>query len=148
VPPTAVPTTSRCTSANLALSTESAGAAAGTHFVSLILTNTSGTDCTLTGFPGVSLLDGSGAQLGAPADRNTAVSSETLTLKPAESAHAVAGFPNYQNFPAGQCAGPSTSLKLFPPDDLKALTVAVADYACPGFSVQVFQPGKNEPGRS
>ncbi|MEO8538329.1 MAG: DUF4232 domain-containing protein [bacterium] len=139
-----VPTVRRCATADLALATESGGAAAGTHFLALILTNTSGADCTVSGFPGVSLVDGVGQQVGEPAERNTAVAVQTLTLKPSESAHATAGFPNFQNFPSGKCAGPSVNLKVFPPDELNALTVPLIDYACPGFSVQVFKPGKTD----
>lgn len=146
-PTEGAPAVKRCATADLALSTAAAGAAAGTHFLALVLTNTSGVECTLTGFAGVSLVDGAGQQLGNPAERNGAIMPEAVALKPGESAHAVAGFPNYQNFPAGTCSGPSVSLKLFPPDELTALVTPVADYACPGFSVQVVQPGKNEAGR-
>lgn len=142
------PSVKRCSTADLSLSTESGGAAAGTHFLSLVLTNTSGADCSLTGFPGVSLIDGAGKQIGQPADRNPSVMPQTVTLGPGESAHATAGFPNYQNFPAGKCSGPSTALKIYPPDELNALTVPVVDYSCPGFSVQSVQPGTNDPGRS
>lgn len=147
VPTNQGPSVKRCATADLQLSTASAGAAAGTHFLSLVLTNTSGAECTMTGFPGVSLVDGSGQQVGNPADRNGAVMPDAVALKPGESAHAVAGFPNYQNFPAGNCTGPSVSLKLYPPDELTALVAPVVDYSCPGFSVQVIQPGKNETGR-
>jgi hypothetical protein len=142
------PAVKRCATADLALSQEPGGAAAGTHFLSLVLTNTSGAECSLTGFPGVSLIDSAGKQIGQPADRNPAVTPQTVTLKPGESAHATAGFPNYQNFPAGQCSGPSAAVKIYPPDELNALTIPVTDYSCPGFSVQVVQPGTNEPGRS
>lgn len=141
------PSVNRCATADLVLGTAPGGAAAGTHFLALVLTNTSGAPCTLTGFPGVSLVDGAGEQLGNPADRNGAVMPEAVTLQPGESAHATAGFPNYQNFPGGTCRGPSVSLKVYPPDDLTALVTPLADYSCPGFSVQVMQPGKNEPGR-
>lgn len=142
------PAVKRCATADLALTTESAGAAVGTHFLSLVLTNKGGAECTLTGFPGVSLVDGAGRQVGHPAERNGAIMPETVALQPGDAAHAIAGFPNYQNFPAGSCDGPSVSLKVYPPDDLTALVTPVADYSCPGFSVQVVQPGRNEPGRS
>lgn len=146
-PTESAPAVKRCATADLALTTLPAGAAAGTHFLSLVLTNAGGAECTLTGFPGVSLIDAAGQQVGSPADRNGAIMPEVVTLQPGESAHAVAGFPNYQNFPAGKCSGPSASVKVYPPDDLTALVAPLADYSCPGFSVQVVQPGKNEPGR-
>ncbi len=147
-PTEAPPAVQPCATSDLALSQESAGAAAGTHFLSLVLTNTSGAECTLRGFPGVSLIDAGGNQVGEPAERNDAIDPTLVTLQPGEAAHATVGFPNYQNFPAGNCEGPSASIKLYPPDELTALVINEVDYSCPGFSVQVIQPGRNEPGRS
>lgn len=131
----------RCATADLEIAASTTGAAVGTHFLAVTLTNTSGVDCTLTGFPGVSLIDGAGEQLGAPADRNNAITPAEVTLDPGWSAHTVIGIPNYQNFPEGRCTGPSTTLKVYPPDDYSALTVPIADYSCPGFSVQAITTG-------
>ncbi len=135
------PALAPCTTADLALTATTAGAAAGTHFLTVTLTNTSGAACSLAGFPGVSLIDGAGEQLGAPADRNPAITPAEVTLDPGRSAHTVIGIPNYQNFPEGRCTGPSTALKVYPPDDYTALTVPIADYSCPGFSVQAITTG-------
>ncbi len=139
----ATPTTasvSPCTD-DLELSTAPAGAAAGTHFAALIVTNVGQQPCTVFGFPGVSLLDTSGAQVGPAAERNTAFQPATVLLAPGEKANATAGFPNWQNFDAGVCPTESTSVRLYPPDNLDSLIVPFGDHACPGFSVKPFEAG-------
>jgi hypothetical protein len=136
-----------CTADDLTLSALNAGAAAGTHFFALSVKNVSADDCSLNGYPGVSLTDASGEQLGAPTERNPAVAATPVVLAPGEAAHAMVGLPNHQNFPAGSCEGPSASLVMYPPDETEAMTVPFEDYACPGFSVRVFEPGANEAGR-
>lgn len=142
--PSASPTTPgivRCETGNLSLAINPAGAAAGTHFISIALTNTGKESCLVSGYPGVSLIDAGGNQVGEPAERSQAIPAEDITLKSGESAHALVGLPNYQNFPAGKCAGPATGIKVFPPEETDARTEALDDYACPGFSVRVFEPG-------
>jgi len=142
--PAASPTTPgvvRCKTADLSLAVNPAGAAAGTHFVAIVLTNAGKGPCTISGYPGVSLVDANGNQVGEPADRNPAIDPEAIAIKPGGSAHALAGLPNYQNFPAGKCSGPAKRIKVYPPEETDALTVSFDDYACPGFSVRVFEPG-------
>ncbi len=137
----------RCGPDDLEMSLLNAGAAAGTHFFAISVENTSEDDCGIAGFPGVSLVDASGKELGEPAERNPAVGAVPITLAPGEAAHAMMGLPNHQNFPAGECDGPSESIVVYPPDELEAMTAPFEDYACEGFSVRVFEPGANEPGR-
>ena len=136
-----------CEAADLQLSILPAGGAAGTHFVALSVKNSSDDACAMLGYPGVSLSNAAGDILGAPAERNPAVPAETVVIGPGESAHAMLGLPNYQNFPEGACEGPSANLVMYPPEDTEAITVPFEDYACAGFSVRVFEPGANEPGR-
>ena len=137
----------RCVTEDLSLDIEVAGAAAGTRFASLIVTNEGASACTIAGFPGVSLVTGSGELLGDPADRNPAIGAIAVTLEPGESAHAMAGFPNNENFAPGICAGPSARLVLYPPEETAALQADFEEHACTGFSVRVFEPGRNEAGR-
>ena len=137
----------RCLTGDLSLDIEVAGAAAGTRFASLIVTNEGASACTIAGFPGVSLVTASGELLGDPADRNPAIGAETVTLEPGQSAHAMAGFPNHENFAPGICPGPSGRLVLYPPDETAALQADFEEYACPGFSVREFETGRNEAGR-
>lgn len=142
--PSASPTTpgiARCKTANLSLAVNPAGGAAGTHFISIVLTNAGNGSCIISGYPGVSLIDANGNQVGEPAERNAAIPSTVIELAPGQSAHALAGLPNYQNFPGGKCSGPAKGIKIFPPEETDALTVSFDDYACPGFSVRVFEPG-------
>ena len=66
------------------------GAAAGSTYVPIDFTNTSGSACTMDGYPGVSFVRSpSGAQLGNPASRNPAAVPATVTLAPGGVAHAI-----------------------------------------------------------
>jgi uncharacterized protein DUF4232 len=59
------------------------GAAAGSTYVPIDFTNTSGNACTMEGYPGVSFVRGpSGGQLGNAATRNPAASPAMVTLAP------------------------------------------------------------------
>src|SRR5438093_982432 len=59
----AKPQSTRCHTADLTATLEEAGAAAGTSYRYVVLTNSNGPTCTLFGYPGVSLVDGSGKQI-------------------------------------------------------------------------------------
>ena len=58
-----------CTTSQLTAALGGGDAGAGSLFRYLVLTNHSGTTCHLTGYPGLSMLDAGGKQIGAPADR-------------------------------------------------------------------------------
>jgi hypothetical protein len=132
-----------CKSANLKLEVIAQGAAAGTHFENLILTNTGTSNCTISGYPGLSLLDANGQQIGEPADRQGDAGAPVV-LAPGDAAHAMAGFPNWQNFNPDVCPVESVSLKLFPPEETVEMTVPFKDHACPGWGVRVFEAGRGE----
>jgi hypothetical protein len=81
----------RCTTAGLDVWLDSEGSgAAGTIFYSLEFTNLSGHACTLTGFPGVSAVSLTGAQLGSAARRAPIHPAKVVTLA-AGSANNMAG---------------------------------------------------------
>lgn len=128
-----------CTTAELRGSLGPADAGAGQIYQPLILTNTSSRSCQLRGFPGVSLLDASSTQLGQPASRSGAEGA-TLTVAPGASVSAILHTAN-----AGQsadpCVGPSTSVKVYPPDNTQALTFSAAFTACGGFSTSTLVAG-------
>jgi hypothetical protein len=140
-PSPTTPATPQCTTKQLQLTLQPAGGAAGTHFQSIVATNTSAAPCVVAGFPGISLVDAAGQQLGQPAERNTAIAPQAITLQPHASAHADSGFPNHELFEGPVCSGPSVSLRVFPPDQLDSVDLPLTDWACPGFSVQAFQAG-------
>jgi hypothetical protein len=129
-------TPSECSTANLAGSLDArGGGTAGTNYQQLILTNRSTHACTVYGFPGVSLVDAAGVQLGSPAVRNDTTAG-LVTLAPGQSAAAAVGFPDPGNFDPGTCSAPSTNLKVYPPNQTTALLVPLVARYCPGFSVQ------------
>src|SRR5215470_17235015 len=62
-----------CAATDLKLTVGAANGAAGTIFYPLDFTNTSGSACTMYGYPGVAFVSSpSGSQIGAPASRRTA----------------------------------------------------------------------------
>ncbi|WP_084011181.1 DUF4232 domain-containing protein [Pseudofrankia sp. DC12] len=69
---TGAPAVRTCPSSSLAAKVQSAEGAAGTEYYEMALTNTGSTRCAVEGYPGASLLDAAGNQLGAPADREPA----------------------------------------------------------------------------
>jgi hypothetical protein len=108
------------------------GAAAGTSYVALEFTNTSGHSCDLYGFPGVSFVTGNpGSQIGAAASRQKTFGPETVTLASGATAHAWLGLVNAGNFSPSDC-GPVTAhwLKIYPPDQFTALYTRFTAQVC------------------
>ncbi|MGY5033956.1 DUF4232 domain-containing protein [Streptomyces sp. 900116325] len=85
VPGQEASSTPMCATSQLTGSLGAGDAGAGNLYRYLVLTNRSSTTCHLTGFPGVSLLDASGRQIGPAATREH-TSYEPVTLKPGGSA--------------------------------------------------------------
>jgi hypothetical protein len=113
-----------------------AGAAAGHTYPFLVLTNKGTTECSVTGYPGVSFVgDGNGTQLGAAATREApGVPVIPLTLAPGASAHSQLSIATAANYDATTCR-PKTAdgLRVYPPDQTTSLFVATAAYtACQG----------------
>jgi hypothetical protein len=127
-----------CWTAELAGSILGSEGAAGTVYLDLALTNTSGESCTVRGFPGVSFVDAQGGQLGAAADRNGAA-GESISLAPGQQAVAMLGVTQPGVLPgcdAGQTTQPA-SLLIYPPDNRDPLRVPVSSgtAACTGSAV-------------
>jgi Protein of unknown function (DUF4232) len=80
------------------------------------------------GYPGVSLLDASGHQIGTPATR-AAGSSAPLVLSPGEVATTSVHTLNAGIAP-GACWAPSTSVKIYPPAELDSLTTPGSIAVC------------------
>lgn len=112
------------------------GAAAGSNSFSLVFANTGARECTLTGYPGVSLVNANGNQIGSAATRTAGATANKVTLKPGSSASALVVYPNESNFDAGTCTDGATKLRVYPPNDFGYLSVAspIAGW-CPGFQV-------------
>jgi len=120
-----------CSSANLRISLSSGGAGAGTDFTIVDFTNGGVAPCTVYGYPGVSLANSSGAQIGAAATRNPSKPSALVTLAPGAKANATLGVANAENYPAADCKPTSSSqLRVFPPNQTKAIEVPFSTTGC------------------
>ena len=118
-----------CASTDLtATLTQGDGGGAGSSYPYLVLTNSGTTDCSVTGYPGVSLASGS-TQIGAAAERDDSVDVTTIVLKPGESAHSALRITNADNFDADSCnAKQADQLVVYPPDQTQALAIPTTDY--------------------
>ena len=145
--------TQKCTTSGLVvwLGLGEGGAAAGSTYYPLELTNVSGHRCRLFGFPGVSAV--TDHQLGSPAQRNRARPTSTVNLLPGATAHTVLQISNVANFPASKCKPADASgLRVYPPNQRSAAEIPFGFRACsvkgPIFlSVEPVQPGIGIPGR-
>ncbi|MEV6008112.1 DUF4232 domain-containing protein [Streptomyces sp. NPDC051976] len=99
-----------CTADQLTASLGGGDAGAGNLYRYLLLTNHSGTTCHVTGFPGLSMLDAKGKQIGAPATYQQLPHSPVV-LRPGQSASDTIHTINQQ----GTCLPTSTRLRIYPP---------------------------------
>jgi len=160
--PTATPSTAvaSCASSGLTakVDTSQGGAAAGSVYVPINFTNTTGSACTLFGYPGVSFVTSpSGSQLGRPADRNPPTAT-LVTLAPGGVAHATIRVAQAANYSASQCV-PVTAhwLKIYPPNQFTAIYARYTTQACSArlphaqgsqLSVYVVKPGPGKAGQT
>jgi len=106
---------------------------AGSTYYTLEFTNLSGHSCTLAGYPGVSAVDLSGNQIGAPATREAFATPHTVTLGTGTRATATATLRIVEagNFPASSC-GPvvAAGLRVYPPNQRASKVVPFPFGAC------------------
>jgi hypothetical protein len=122
-------------------------AAAGSLYYPIQFGNSSGSPCTLYGYPGVSFVTAAGgSQIGIPAIRDPAVSAQLVTLSPGETVHAMLQVADAQNYPPSDC-GPVTAhwLKIYPPNQTAPVYVSFTAQTCSKpkttLSVQTVQTG-------
>jgi len=111
---------------------------AGQRYTALVLTNTGSKECDLRGFPGVSLVDASGKQIGQPASRE-GTEGATVMIQPGGTASAT-----LHTSAAGMgapCDATSAQLRVYPPDNTESLMIAAAYSACGGFQVTTLVAG-------
>ena len=128
------PGLARCSTSALSVSLASnqGGGAAGSTYVPIDFTNTSGAACSLSGYPGVSFVTGlGGTQIGAAATRAPGVSSVSVTLAAHATAHAWLQVVEAGNYPASTCH-PVTAhwLKVYPPGNTAASYIGHSFPAC------------------
>ena len=139
--PTPAPTSGEeatCQSIELAGSLGDPDPGAGNLYQPLVVNNIGPRPCTLEGFPGVVLLDASGATLDTATQRSEG-ERVRVSLAPGASASALLHTTNGPI--GGPCVEASTSIKLMvtPPSD--ALTFPAVFTACGGLSVRAWVPG-------
>ena len=137
---------SACASSALrvTVNTSQSGAAAGITYYPIEFRNSSGSACTLFGYPGVSFAAGpsSGSRIGRAAHRNPAASPTTVTLAPGRVAHATLQVADAGNYPPSQCEVVSAHwLKIYPPNQFDPVYAQFTAQACsamlPGHASQL-----------
>lgn len=115
----------QCATAALTVAVDNsqADAAAGSTYFPVDFTNTSGTACAMTGYPGVSFVTAanvSGHQIGAAAARDPQYGATVVRLAPHGHAHAWLQVGSAGNYPAPSCH-PVTAhgLRIYPPNQTK-----------------------------
>jgi hypothetical protein len=153
--------TTGCSSSALSAHVDLAqgGAAAGSTYVPIDFTNTSGSACTMDGYPGVSFVRSpSGSQLGNPASRNPAAAPAMVTLAPGGIAHAILQVAEAGNYSQSACTPVIAHwLKIFPPDQVSAIYARYDIQACSAklpaklgsqLDVYVVRPGAGKAGHA
>ncbi|SEL49130.1 DUF4232 domain-containing protein [Streptacidiphilus jiangxiensis] len=141
----ASPTTSGtplCTAAQLTPRLGSGNAGAGQIYTYLVVTNHSSTPCHVAGYPGLSLLDASGHQIGVPATYEHQFPSTPVVLAPGASASDTIHTVNRQTNNPSECLPTSTLLRIYPPGSFTSLTFPGRITVCLGtFELTPFGPG-------
>jgi len=117
---------------SVTLAGDAEGGAAGSTYVPIDFTNTSGSACTLYGYPGVSFVTGpAGTQIGAAATRASNISSVSVLVAAHATAHAWLQVAGAGNYPAATCQ-PVTAhwLRVYPPGNTAASYVGQSFPAC------------------
>jgi len=117
---TVTPAIDRCHTSNLTVVLADQSGAAGTFYSELQFRNDSGSTCEMTGYPGVSFLGGSGAQIGVPA-RRTGAAYRQVDLAPSASAFATLAVPD-----PGVVMCPTATaqfVRVFPPNETRPLLI-------------------------
>ncbi|MGH9307666.1 MAG: DUF4232 domain-containing protein [Acidimicrobiales bacterium] len=124
----------RCRTSQLSValdSSASGGAAAGSVGFTYVFTNTSGTTCTLEGYPGLGLLDAAGHPIHTDVLRGHGASTvppepvTTVSMAPAGKAWFALGFADQTGYGSAQCPK-STSLAVTAPNAYDHLTITGA----------------------
>jgi hypothetical protein len=139
--------TPACATSALQVKLGSSDGYAGGVYVVIDFTNTSGSTCTLFGYPGVSLVTGPPyKQIGLAAKRSTSTPKKLVTLAAGATAHAQLQIVDALNFPSATC-GPTkaTALKIYPPNQTEPVYLPNISSGC-GKPVQIIYIGTVRPG--
>lgn len=138
--PTGAP---HCARGHLRLSLGRLSPAAGNVYAPLVFTNTGPTPCALRGFPGVSLIDGSGHRIGRPARREGPM-RPSVELAPGASAYAALHTVN-KGVSDHPCRQPADRVQAYPPGSTWALRTDARSFRVCGdvFEVSAVRPGRH-----
>lgn len=111
--------------------------AAGSSISDLLFTNRGAAPCSMTGYPGVSLVTSSSeTQVGAAAARSAVASVHTLTLQPGQAVASELRQATAGNFPSSTCRPvPTTGFRVYPPNNTVAAFVPHPGQGCAGQSL-------------
>jgi uncharacterized protein DUF4232 len=132
VTPSSAPGTPACATSALQVKLGSSDGYAGGVYVTIDFTNTSGSRCTLFGYPGVSLVTGPPyKQIGLAAKRSTGSAKKLVTLAAGATANAQLQIVDALNFPSASC-GPikATALKIYPPNQTEPVYLPNTSTGC------------------
>ena len=121
-----------CATSGLSVKLGAGNGAAGSTFVPIVFTNTTGSSCSLFGYPGVSFVTGrGGSQIGSAAMRDPTEPTRSIVVAAGGVAHATLRVVQADNFPAAGCQPTAVStLKIFPPGQTTALYLAFSSRTC------------------
>ena len=147
--PASAPVTgpSACPTSSLRVKLGVAQGYAGGVYEVIDFTNTSGSPCTLYGYPGVSLVTGPPyTQIGLAAKRTASTRPKLVTLAPGATANALLQIVDALNYPNASC-GPTkaTALKIYPPNQTVPVYLSSTSNGC-AKSVQIMYIGPVQPG--
>jgi Protein of unknown function (DUF4232) len=136
-----------CATTALTASMGPGNGAAGSSYYPIEFTNSSGVTCSLYGYPGVSFVAASGAQVGMAATEDPTYPRQLVMLTPGGTVHAELRITDAQNYPPSTCQPATVNrLRIFPPGQASPLYISFTAMACsstavPILSVQTVQPG-------
>jgi hypothetical protein len=124
--------TPACATSVLRVKLGSSDGYAGGVYVIIDFTNTSGSTCTLFGYPGVSLVTGPPyKQIGLAAKRSANTSKKLVTLAAGATANAQLQIVDALNFPSASCSPTkATALKIYPPNQTEPVYLPNTSSGC------------------
>jgi hypothetical protein len=130
--PPAVVGVSACPNGSLKVTQGLGQGYAGGVYEVIDFTNTSSSECSLYGYPGVSLVSGPPyVQIGLAAKRSTNTPVTEVTLAPGAVANALLQIVDALNFPTATCSpAAATDLQVYPPGQTVAVYLPNQSEAC------------------
>jgi hypothetical protein len=136
-----------CPTTALTASLGPGNGAAGSIYYPIEFTNSSGTTCSLYGYPGVSLVTAAGIQIGAAATEDPTYPRLMVTLTPGRTVHAELRITHAENYPPSTCdPAQADQLRIFPPGQTSALYLGMTAMGCSNTSVQILSVQTVQPG--